>query len=71
MALASYFLVITDHREAVNRSAGFLYLLIAHSGRARDPAFASACCTAGTATIPSKRCARLSSSRRGPRSRFS
>ena len=32
MALASYFLVITDHREAVNRSAGFLYLLIAHLG---------------------------------------
>jgi formate hydrogenlyase subunit 3/multisubunit Na+/H+ antiporter MnhD subunit len=32
MALASYFLVITDHREAAARSAGFLYLLIAHLG---------------------------------------
>ena len=32
MALASYFLVITDHREAATRSAGFLYLLIAHLG---------------------------------------
>ena len=32
MALASYFLVITDHRQAANRSAGFLYLLIAHLG---------------------------------------
>ncbi|MEO8039391.1 MAG: hydrogenase 4 subunit B [Betaproteobacteria bacterium] len=32
MALASYFLVVTDHRDATNRSAGFLYLLIAHVG---------------------------------------
>ena len=32
MALASYFLVITDHRQAEIRSAGFLYLLIAHLG---------------------------------------
>jgi formate hydrogenlyase subunit 3/multisubunit Na+/H+ antiporter MnhD subunit len=32
MALASYFLVITDHRQAAIRSAGFLYLLIAHLG---------------------------------------
>ena len=32
MALASYFLVITDHKQAAIRSAGFLYLLIAHLG---------------------------------------
>jgi hydrogenase-4 component B len=32
MALASYFLVITDHRDADARRAGFLYLLIAHVG---------------------------------------
>jgi len=32
MALASYFLVVTDHTEAANRSAGFLYVLIAHVG---------------------------------------
>jgi formate hydrogenlyase subunit 3/multisubunit Na+/H+ antiporter MnhD subunit len=32
MALSSYFLVITDHRQAAIRSAGFLYLLIAHLG---------------------------------------
>src|SRR5262249_60318223 len=32
MAFASYFLVITDHRQAAIRSAGFLYLLIAHLG---------------------------------------
>ncbi len=32
MALASYFLVITDHRQPEIRSAGFLYLLIAHLG---------------------------------------
>jgi hydrogenase-4 component B len=32
MALASYFLVVTDHKVAANRSAGFLYLLIAHLG---------------------------------------
>src|SRR5258707_4015995 len=32
MALASYFLVITDHRQPAIRSAGFLYLLIAHLG---------------------------------------
>jgi formate hydrogenlyase subunit 3/multisubunit Na+/H+ antiporter MnhD subunit len=32
MALASYFLVITDHKQAAVRSAGFLYLLIAHLG---------------------------------------
>ncbi|MCG6953020.1 MAG: hydrogenase 4 subunit B [Betaproteobacteria bacterium] len=32
MALASYFLVTTDHREPAIRSAGFLYLLIAHLG---------------------------------------
>jgi hydrogenase-4 component B len=32
MALASYFLVTTDHREGAIRSAGFLYLLIAHLG---------------------------------------
>jgi formate hydrogenlyase subunit 3/multisubunit Na+/H+ antiporter MnhD subunit len=32
MALASYFLVITEHRIAEIRSAGFLYLLIAHVG---------------------------------------
>ncbi|HEY6720022.1 MAG TPA: hydrogenase 4 subunit B [Burkholderiales bacterium] len=32
MALSSYFLVITDHRQPENRSAGFLYLLIAHLG---------------------------------------
>jgi hydrogenase-4 component B len=32
MALASYFLVTTDHRQPAIRSAGFLYLLIAHLG---------------------------------------
>lgn len=32
MALASYFLVTTDHRVPAIRSAGFLYLLIAHLG---------------------------------------
>jgi hydrogenase-4 component B len=32
MALASYFLVTTDHRRPEIRSAGFLYLLIAHLG---------------------------------------
>ncbi len=32
MALASYFLVITDHRVPEIRAAGFLYLLIAHIG---------------------------------------
>ena len=32
MALASYFLVTTDHRIPAIRSAGFLYLLIAHIG---------------------------------------
>jgi hydrogenase-4 component B len=32
MALASYFLVITEHRIAEIRSAGFLYLFIAHVG---------------------------------------
>ncbi|MPZ44495.1 MAG: hydrogenase 4 subunit B [Betaproteobacteria bacterium] len=32
MAIASYFLVTTDHRLPEIRSAGFLYLLIAHIG---------------------------------------
>ena len=32
MALASYFLVTTDHRIPETRRAGFLYLLIAHIG---------------------------------------
>jgi len=32
MALASYFLVITDHRVAEIRRAGFIYLLVAHLG---------------------------------------
>jgi formate hydrogenlyase subunit 3/multisubunit Na+/H+ antiporter MnhD subunit len=32
MALSSYFLVITDHKLPATRSAGFLYLLIAHLG---------------------------------------
>ncbi len=32
MALASYFLVITDHRFAEIRRAGFIYLLVAHLG---------------------------------------
>ena len=32
MALASYFLVTTDHRRPEIRRAGFLYLLIAHIG---------------------------------------
>src|SRR5712692_6904926 len=32
MALASYFLVTTDHRLPPIRSAGFLYLLVAHLG---------------------------------------
>ncbi len=32
MALSSYFLVTSNHRDAATRSAGFLYLLIAHIG---------------------------------------
>src|SRR5258706_10130081 len=32
MALSSYFLVITDHKLPAIRSAGFLYILIAHLG---------------------------------------
>src|SRR6478672_692542 len=32
MALSSYFLVTSNHRDAVTRDAGFLYLLIAHVG---------------------------------------
>ena len=32
MALSSYFLVTTDHRQAAMREAGFTYLLIAHVG---------------------------------------
>lgn len=32
MALASYFLVVTEHEEPGNQRAGFLYLLIAHLG---------------------------------------
>ncbi|MGH8765769.1 MAG: hydrogenase 4 subunit B [Burkholderiales bacterium] len=32
MALSSYFLVTCDHGRAENRSAGYLYLLIAHIG---------------------------------------
>jgi formate hydrogenlyase subunit 3/multisubunit Na+/H+ antiporter MnhD subunit len=32
MALASYFLVVSEHRLPGNRRAGFLYLLIAHLG---------------------------------------
>ncbi len=32
MAVSSYFLVITDHRIEAIRSAGFLYLVIAHAG---------------------------------------
>ncbi|HWD37041.1 MAG TPA: proton-conducting transporter membrane subunit, partial [Casimicrobiaceae bacterium] len=32
MALASFFLVTTDHRKAEIRRAGYLYLLIAHVG---------------------------------------
>jgi hydrogenase-4 component B len=32
MALTSYFLVTSNHRDATTRSAGFLYLLIAHVG---------------------------------------
>ncbi len=32
MALSSYFLVVTDHRVAEIRKAGFLYLVIAHVG---------------------------------------
>ncbi len=32
MALASYFLVITEHRHAAIRHAGFLYVLLAHIG---------------------------------------
>src|SRR5258706_1458757 len=32
MALSSYFLVTTDHKQPEIRSAGFLYLLIAHLG---------------------------------------
>src|SRR4051812_27146730 len=32
MALSSYFLVISNHRDAPTRGAGFLYLLIAHVG---------------------------------------
>jgi formate hydrogenlyase subunit 3/multisubunit Na+/H+ antiporter MnhD subunit len=32
MALSSYFLVITEHRVAAIRGAGFLYLMVAHVG---------------------------------------
>jgi hydrogenase-4 component B len=32
MALASYFLVVTEHHDAQNRKAGFIYLLVAHLG---------------------------------------
>ena len=32
MALSSYFLVVSDHAKAEIRSAGFLYILIAHVG---------------------------------------
>ncbi|MHB8115802.1 MAG: hydrogenase 4 subunit B [Acidithiobacillus ferrivorans] len=32
MALASYFLVVTEHEKADSQRAGFLYLLIAHLG---------------------------------------
>jgi len=32
MALSSYFLVVTDHRIAEIRKAGFLYLVVAHVG---------------------------------------
>jgi formate hydrogenlyase subunit 3/multisubunit Na+/H+ antiporter MnhD subunit len=32
MALSSYFLVVTDHRQASNRQAGFIYVLLAHVG---------------------------------------
>ena len=38
MALASYFLVTTDHRIPEIRRAGFLYLLIAHVGAIAHPA---------------------------------
>ena len=38
MALASFFLVTTEHRIPEIRRAGFLYLLIAHVGAHRDPA---------------------------------
>ncbi len=38
MALSSYFLVTTQHRIPEIRSAGFLYLLIAHLGAICDPA---------------------------------
>lgn len=30
MSVSSYFLVVFEHREAANRNAGFLYLLMAH-----------------------------------------
>ena len=42
MALSSYFLVTTQHRIPEIRSAGFLYLLIAHLGAICDPAVRSA-----------------------------
>src|SRR5215831_3869495 len=32
MALASYFLVTTEHHDEQNRKAGFIYLLVAHVG---------------------------------------
>ncbi|RPI46818.1 MAG: hydrogenase 4 subunit B [Betaproteobacteria bacterium] len=32
MALASYFLVITEHRQSAIRRAGFIYVLLAHIG---------------------------------------
>ena len=38
MALASFFLVTTEHRIAEIRRAGFLYLLIAHIGAIAHPA---------------------------------
>jgi len=65
MALASYFLVITDHKQPAIRSAGFLYLSDRAPGGDRDPCCASGCCTAGARLLVRLRCARRSSSPRG------
>ena len=56
MALSSYFLVVSEHRHAEIRRAGYLYLLIAHVGAVAilSP---SACWPGRRAITPSPRCA--------------
>ena len=58
MALASYFLVTTDHRIPEIRRAGFLYLLIAHVGAIAHPAVLRRAAGRHAATTRSTRCAR-------------